>query len=68
MKQETAKKIDKSSRVLCDQIGKLKGFYISKIYPDTLRGVKYHDEQSNRTFICLTHSLDITSVLVALRY
>ena len=63
-----SQKIDKSSGVLCDQIGKLKGFYISKRYPDKLRRVKFHDEQTNRTFIYLTNNFDITSVQVALLY
>jgi len=63
-----SQKIDKSSGVLCDQIGKLKGFYISKKYPDKLRRVKFHDEQTNRTFIYLTNNFDITSVQVALLY
>ncbi len=63
-----SQKIDKSSGVLCDQIGKLKGFYISKKYPDKLRRVKFHDEQTNRTFIYLTNNFDITSAQVALLY
>jgi hypothetical protein len=63
-----SQKIDKSSGVLCDQIGKLKGFYISKRYPDKLRRVKFHDEQTNRTFIYLTNNFDITSSQVALLY
>jgi hypothetical protein len=63
-----SQKIDKSSGVLCDQIGKLKGFYISKRYPDKLRRVKFHDEQTNRTFIYLTNNFDITSTQVALLY
>lgn len=63
-----SQKIDKSSGVLCDQIGKLKGFYISKRYPDKLRRVKFHDEQTNRTFIYLTNNFDITFAQVALLY
>ncbi len=63
-----SQKIDKSSGVLCDQIGKLKGFYISKKYPDKIRRVKFHDDQTNRTFIYLTNNFDITSVQVALLY
>ncbi len=63
-----SQKIDKSSGVLCDQIGKLKGFYISKKYPNKLRRVKFHDEQTNRTFTYLTNNFDITSAQVALLY
>jgi len=61
-------KIDKSTGVLCDQIGKMKGFYISKRYPEKLRRVKFHDQQTNRTFVFLTNNFDITSAQVALLY
>ncbi|MDP4290190.1 MAG: IS4 family transposase [Bacteroidota bacterium] len=63
-----SRKIDKSSGVLSDQIGKLKGFYVSKRYPNKLRRVKFRDEQTDRTFIFLTNNFDITSIQVALLY
>ncbi|MCU7526801.1 MAG: IS4 family transposase [Ignavibacteria bacterium] len=59
---------DKSSGVLCDQIGKLKGFYVSKQYPDKLRRVKFYDQESKRTFVFLTNNFEITSCEVALLY
>ena len=62
-----SQKIDKSSGVLCG-LCKLKGFYISKRYPDKLRRVKFHDGQTNRRFIYLTNNFDITSVQAALLY
>ena len=58
--------IDKSSGVLCDQIGKLKGFYISKRYPEKLRRVKFHDQQTDPTFVFLTNNFGITFAQVAL--
>jgi hypothetical protein len=61
-------RIDKSTGVLCDQIGKLKGFYVSKEYPVKLRRVKFYDKQTKRTFVFLTNNFQITSDQVALLY
>lgn len=61
-------KIDKSSGVLCDQIGKLKGFYVSKEYPVKLRRVKFYDKETKRTFVFLTNNFQVTSNQVALLY
>jgi hypothetical protein len=61
-------KIDKSTGVLCDQIGKLKCFYVSKEYPVKLRRVKFYDKETKRTFVFLTNNFRITSDQVALLY
>jgi hypothetical protein len=61
-------KIEKSTGVLCDQIGKLKGFYVSKQYPEKLRRVKFYDKETKRTFVFLTNNFHITSDQVALLY
>ncbi len=61
-------KIDKSTGVLCDQIGKLKGFYVSKEYPVKLRRVKFYDKETKRTFVFLTNNFQVTSDQVALLY
>lgn len=60
--------VDKSTGVMCDQIGKLKGFYVSKQYPDKLRRVKFYDQETKRTFVFLTNNFEITSCEVALLY
>ena len=61
-------KVDKSTGVQCDQIGKLTGFYVSKAYPDKLRKVKYYDSEMNRTFVFLTNNMSLTSQEIALLY
>ena len=61
-------KTDKSTGVLCDQIGKLKGFYVSKEYPVKLRRVKFYDKETKRTFVFLTNNFQVTSDQVALLY
>jgi hypothetical protein len=61
-------KVDKSTGVMCDQIGKLTGFYVSKQYPEKLRKVKFHDEETDRTFIFLTNNFELTALEIALLY
>ncbi len=61
-------KVEKSKDVLCDQRGKLTGFYTSKDYPEILRRVKYYDRESDRTFVFLTNNMEITATQVALLY
>ena len=61
-------KTDKSTGVLCDQIGKLKGYYVSKEYPVKLRRVKFYDKETKRTFVFLTNHFQVISDQVALLY
>lgn len=67
-KRMYSRKVDKSSGVMCDQTGKLTGFYVSKDYPQKLRRVKYFDQGTNRTFVYLTNNMEITAQQVALLY
>jgi hypothetical protein len=67
-KRMYSNKVDKSAGVQCDQIGKLSGFYTSKEYPDKLRRIKYHDEETKRTFTFLTNNMELTSNEIALLY
>lgn len=46
-------KVDKSTGVICNQIGKLTGFYVSKQYPDKLRRVKFYDTETERNLFSL---------------
>lgn len=61
-------KIDKTTGVQSDQIGKLTGFYVSKDYPVKIRKVKYYDREMNRTFVFLTNNMMLTALEVALLY
>ncbi|MDA3880060.1 MAG: IS4 family transposase [Prolixibacteraceae bacterium] len=61
-------KVDKSTGVLCDQIGKLTGFYVSKDYPEKLRRVKFYDEETKRTFVFLTNNMELKATEVAMLY
>jgi len=67
-KRMYSRKIDKTTGVKYDQIGKLTGFYVSKEYPEKLRRVKFYDDETKRTFIFLTNNFDLTAEQVALLY
>ena len=61
-------KVDKTKGALCDQTGKLTGFYTSKNYPKKLRKIKYYDNENKRTFIFLTNNMETTAEEIALLY
>ncbi len=63
-----SKKTDRTTGVLCDQSGKLTGFYVSKDYPDKLRRVKFHDQETGRTFVFLTNNYELSALEIALLY
>jgi len=63
-----SRKIDKTTGIKYDQIGKLTGFYVSKEYPEKLRRVKFYDDETKRTFVFLTNNFDLTAEQVALLY
>lgn len=61
-------KVDKATGVMCDQVGKLKGFYVSRQYPEKIRRVKFYDAEFNRTFVFLTNNMELTAEQIALLY
>jgi len=63
-----SQKVDKSTGVQTDQIGKLTGFYVSKDYPEKLRKVKYYDSEMNRAFVFLTNNMSLSAQEIALLY
>jgi hypothetical protein len=60
--------VDKTTGVQCDQIGRLKGFYVSKDYPEKIRKVKFFDKEMNRTFVFLTNNMSLKAEEIALLY
>ena len=67
-KRMYSNKVDKTTSVQCDQIGKLTGFFSSKQYPKKLRRIKFYDEESKRTFIFLSNNMEISAEQIALLY
>jgi hypothetical protein len=61
-------KVDKTTGVKYDQVGKLTGFYVSKQYPCKLRKVTFYDQDSNRNFVFLSNNMDLSAEQIALLY
>jgi len=61
-------KVNKSSGLKCDQIIKLKGFYVSKDYPEKLRRIKYYDTEKDKTLTFLTNNFDLSALEIAMLY
>lgn len=56
---------DKSTGVRCDQTIILSGFYTSKEYPEKLRRIKYHDAETDKTFVFLTNNFTLPAITIA---
>ena len=61
-------KVNKTTGVRSDHIGKLTGFYVSKQYPEKLRKVKFYDQENKRDFVFLTNNMELTAEQIALLY
>jgi hypothetical protein len=60
--------VEKSTGLRCDQSVVLTGFYSSKHYPDKLRRIKYHDNETNKTLIFLTNNFSLPPMVIAQLY
>jgi len=60
--------VDKTTGVLCDQIGKLETYYAKKDYPDKQRRIKYYDMEKNKYRVFLTNNTDLKATEIALLY
>jgi transposase len=67
-KRMYSRKIDKSTGIKSDQIGKLKGFYASKQYPVKLRKVTFYEKEMDKTFIFLTNNFEVPPEQIAFLY
>jgi hypothetical protein len=61
-------KVDKQTGVKCDQTIKLRGFYVSKDYPEKLRRIKYHDLESGKTLTFLTNNFELSAIEITMLY
>lgn len=67
-KRMYSNKIDKSTGIKYDQIGKIDGFYSSKNYPEKIRKVKFFDVEKNKLLIFLTNNFELKAQDIALLY
>ena len=63
-----SKEVNKTTGVLCDQIGKLSGVKTSKQYPEKIRRVKFYDAETKKTFVFITNNMDLNALHIALLY
>jgi transposase len=61
-------KIDKSTGVICDQIGKLSGSKTAKQYPAKIRRVKLYDAENKRVLVFLTNNFELSAEQIAMLY
>ena len=57
--------IDRSKGLRCDQTIRLTGLKAEKYYPETLRRVKFYDEEMKNTYVFLTNHFSLTAQQVA---
>ena len=57
--------VDKSGGIRCDQTIVLTGVHSATDYPQPLRRIKYHDEQTGKTFNFLTNNFTVPAQTVA---
>ncbi len=61
-------RVEKHLGVQCDQTIRLSGFSTSQSYPDTLRRIKYHDSETDKTFVFITNNFLLPSLTIAQLY
>lgn len=66
--RKSSNKVNKSNGVMCDQTIKAKGYYTVKDYPDTLRRVKFFDQETNSHLTFLTNNFSLPAEQIALLY
>ena len=61
-------KTDRSTGVICDQMIRLNGFYVSHDYPEHLRRIRYQDPVSGKTLVFLTNNTSLPPLTIAALY
>jgi hypothetical protein len=61
-------KTDRMTGVICDQAIRLKGFYVTKDYPEHLRRIRYKDPETGKTFVFLTNNTTLPPLTIAALY
>ena len=67
-KRMYSRQVDKTTGVLCDQIGKLVTPKSLKLYPDKIRRIKYYDAELDREFVCITNNMELDAKDMAMLY
>jgi len=59
---------DKEHGVMCDQTIKLVSFYPSKKYPETLRRIRFYDEETDKTLVFISNNFELPALQIAKLY
>ena len=59
---------DRTTGVMCDQVIRLNGFYVSKDYPEHLRRIRFKDPASGKTLVFLTNNTTLPPLTIAALY
>jgi transposase len=60
--------VKKETGVVCDQVIFLTGIETSDKYPETLRRVKYYDEETKKAYVFLSNNFVVSAASIALLY
>jgi hypothetical protein len=63
-----SRKVDKTTGIKYDQIGKLAGVYSQKYYPEKLRKIKFYDAENQREFIFITNNMTVEATEITELY
>jgi IS4 transposase len=61
-------KSDRSTGVICDQMIRLDGFYVSRDYPEHLRRIRFKDPETGKTLVFLTNNTTLPPLTIAALY
>jgi len=61
-------KTDRSTGVICDQLIRLNGFYVSRDYPEHLRRIRFKDPDTGKTLVFLTNNTTLPPLTIAALY
>ncbi len=64
----TSVPVDRTTGILCDQIITLTGTKTSHHYPEKLRRVKFHDNETQNTYTYLTNNFSLAAPVIAELY
>lgn len=63
-----SRKVDKTTGLKYDQSVKLTNYYVKKDYPDYLRRIKYHDDETGKVYVFLTNNFELPALTIAQLY
>ena len=67
-KRLSARSVDKSLGIICDQEIRLTGINSSERYPEHLRRIRFYDAEFERTFVFLTNNFKLNALTVTQLY